>query len=164
MHPWQKRARECEFCSTEPAHHRRGQGALPTTRIAVACSCSAQPLTGGSLASRHRIACKERLVWLGDSVTATTTDLADDIAQLLFNRALSEFATAMKAVRSAKSPRCIAEFSSVPSATNIGFSFLPSVNSLVPWPFTPGLVPWPFHPRPRAMALAPRKEPGCEAK
>ena len=45
-----------------------------------------------------------RLVWLRDSVTATTTDLADDIAQLLFNRALSEFATAMKAVRSAKSP------------------------------------------------------------
>ena len=28
-----------------------------------------------------------RLVWLRDSVTATTTDLADDIAQLLFNRA-----------------------------------------------------------------------------
>jgi hypothetical protein len=38
-------------------------------------------------------------------------------AHLLFNRALSESATAMKAVRSARLPRCIAEFSSVPRAT-----------------------------------------------
>jgi hypothetical protein len=42
--------------STPNDHHRRSEGALPTTRIAVACCCSAQSLAGGSFNSsqKHR--------------------------------------------------------------------------------------------------------------
>ena len=63
------------------------------------------------------------------------------LAQLLFNRALNESATVMKAVRSARLSRCIAEFSSVPSATNIRFSFFHPSIAICHGPFTPE-GPW----------------------
>jgi hypothetical protein len=50
MHPWQKRARECEFCSTEHAHQTTIIDVVKVPcRIAVACCCSSPSLTDGSL-------------------------------------------------------------------------------------------------------------------
>jgi hypothetical protein len=51
LQTWSRRcgrplAREKPRCRPPNDHHRRGEGAMPTTRIAVACCCSAQSLTG----------------------------------------------------------------------------------------------------------------------
>jgi hypothetical protein len=58
MHLWQKRARDCEFCSTEHAHQTFIIDAVKAScRIAVACCCSSPSLTDGSLgrSSPHRL-------------------------------------------------------------------------------------------------------------
>jgi Aldo/keto reductase family len=57
MHLWQKRARDCEFCSTQHAHQTSIIDVVKAScRIAVAC-CSSPSLTDGSLgrSSPHRL-------------------------------------------------------------------------------------------------------------